>query len=72
MRTYAHLLIMIVVIGILLMAWVAVRCALQADDFLRVAVKCRSNHLRMQGKKPVPEDVEREILQMAEELRRGE
>lgn len=72
MNSYTHILLLLVIIGVLSITWIAVRFALQAELFRRVAVICRSNHLRMQGKKPDPEEVEREVLQMAEELERGE
>lgn len=71
-RTFVHLWCLVTVIGVLLITWIAVRCALQAECFRRVAVTCRSNHLRMQGKVPVREEVEREVLQMADEIKRGE
>lgn len=72
MRSYTYVLFLLVIIGVLSIAWIAVRFALQAERFRQVAVICRSNHLRMQGKKPDPKEVEREVLQMAEELERGE
>ena len=72
MRTLAHFLFLVVILGILALTWIAVRHALQAECFRKVAVICRSNHLRMQGKVPVREDVEREVLQMADEIKRGE
>lgn len=67
--SYTHLLVLLAIIGILIMAKTAVRYALMADTFRQIAVEHRSHHLRMQGKKPVKEEIEREVMLRAEELR---
>ena len=72
MNQYAHLCVLMVVLGILIMARTACRFARRADIFRRIAMEYRWNHLRMQGKKPVKEEIEEEILLKAEEMERGE
>lgn len=67
--SYTHFLVLLAIIGILIMAKTAVRYALLADAFRQIAIEYRSHHLRMQGKKPVKEEIEREVMLRAEELR---
>lgn len=66
---HTHILVLLAVIGVLVMVKAAVRYALLADAFRQIAIEYRSHHLRMQGKKPVKEEIEKEIMLRAEELR---
>ena len=72
MNSYTHMLVLLVILGTLIMAKTAVRFAKRADVFRRIAVEYRWNHLRMQGKKPVRDEIEEEILLKAEAMERGE
>lgn len=72
MGSYTHFFVLLAIIGVLTLAKVAVRFAIEADIFQQIAVECRLNHLRMQGKKADKEEVEKEIIQRAKEMEKGE